>query len=78
KWFAQLATRKQQLNKDVDTYYTAIQELLRCVEFRNQQYPKTARAQIFLNGLRLEIVLAVALSTPNMLQTAYEHAKAYE
>ncbi|CAG8657684.1 17053_t:CDS:2 [Cetraspora pellucida] len=27
KWFAQLATKKQQINKDFDTYYTAIQEL---------------------------------------------------
>ncbi|CAG8715952.1 8604_t:CDS:2, partial [Gigaspora rosea] len=51
KWFAQLATQKQQLNEDVDTYYTAIQELLR------------------------QIVLAVAPSTPNTLQAAYERAK---
>ncbi|CAG8824611.1 23291_t:CDS:2, partial [Gigaspora rosea] len=25
KWFAQLATRKQQVNKDVDTYHSAVQ-----------------------------------------------------
>ncbi|RIB03388.1 hypothetical protein C2G38_2225196 [Gigaspora rosea] len=78
KVFAQLATRKQQLNENVDAYYMPIQELLYHVEFRNQQYPETACAQIYLNGLRPEIVLAVAPSTPNTLQAAYERAKAYK
>ncbi|CAG8559382.1 16235_t:CDS:2 [Cetraspora pellucida] len=78
KWFAQLATRKQQPNEDVDAYYTSIQELLRRVESGGHQYPETAKAQIFLNGLRPEFVLAVAPSTSNTLQAAYERAKAYE
>ncbi|CAG8795218.1 1238_t:CDS:2, partial [Cetraspora pellucida] len=54
KWFAQLATRKQQPNEDIDAYYTSIQELLRRVESGGHQYPETAKAQIFLNGLRPE------------------------
>ncbi|CAG8471894.1 11722_t:CDS:2 [Gigaspora rosea] len=39
KWFAQLATRKQQLDEDVDTYHTAIQELLRRVDACKQNLP---------------------------------------
>ncbi|CAG8455139.1 12234_t:CDS:2 [Gigaspora rosea] len=78
KWFAQLATRKQQVEEDIDAYHTAIQELLRRVESGGHQYPDTAKAQIFLNGVKPEIVLAVAPSTPNTLQAAYERAKAYE
>lgn len=48
------------------------------MESGGQQYPETAKAQIFLNGLRPEFVLAVAPSTPNTLQAAYERARAYE
>ncbi|CAG8599333.1 13696_t:CDS:2, partial [Racocetra fulgida] len=70
KWFAQLATRKQQLNEDVDAYYTSIQKLLRQVESGGHQYPETAKSQIFLN--------AVAPSTPNTLQATYERANSYE
>lgn len=78
KWFAQLATRKQQVNEDVDTYHSAVQELLQRIETGAQPYPDTAKVQLFLNGLRPDIVLAVALFTPNTLQAAYERAKAYE
>ncbi|CAG8612570.1 20871_t:CDS:2, partial [Gigaspora rosea] len=68
KWFAQLATRKQQLDEDVDTYYTAIQELLRRVD-QGPNFPK---------WLRPEFVLSVAPSTSNTLQAAYEQARVYK
>ncbi|RIB16226.1 hypothetical protein C2G38_2190490 [Gigaspora rosea] len=55
-----------------------LNELLRRIETSAQPYPDTAKAQLFLNGLRPDIVLAVAPFTPNTLQAAYERAKAYE
>ncbi|CAG8762335.1 7363_t:CDS:2, partial [Racocetra fulgida] len=42
------------------------------------QYRNTAKAQIFLNGLRPEYILAIAPSTSNTLQSVYEYAKAYK
>ncbi|CAG8712301.1 4849_t:CDS:2, partial [Gigaspora rosea] len=41
---------KQQVNEDVDTYHSAVQELLRRIETGAQLYPDTAKAQLFLNG----------------------------
>ncbi|CAG8629027.1 9885_t:CDS:2, partial [Ambispora leptoticha] len=78
KWFAQLTQRKQGPTEDVDSYHMAIEELIRRVEAGGHRYPGTAKAQMFINGLRPELSTAVAPFMPNTLSAAYERAKAFE
>src|SRR5260363_79446 len=78
KWFAQLTQRKQGMSEDVDSYNVAVEELLRCVEASGHRYPESAKAQMFINGLRPELSTSVAPFLPNSLTAAYERAKAFE
>ncbi|RIB22633.1 hypothetical protein C2G38_2173503 [Gigaspora rosea] len=64
--------------KNVDAYHVAVEEMICRVEAGGHQYPDSAKAQMFLNGLRSELFIAVSLFTPNTLQAAYERAKAFE
>jgi len=78
KWFAQLTQRKQLAGETVDSYHVAIEEMIRRVEAGGHQYPDSAKAQMFINGLRSELYMAVSPFTPNTLQAAYDRAKAFE
>jgi len=78
KWFAQLTQRKQGPTEDVDSYHVTIEELLRRVESGGHRYPDTAKAQMFINGLRPELSASVSPFMPNTLVAAYERAKAFE
>ncbi|CAG8715261.1 13810_t:CDS:2, partial [Dentiscutata heterogama] len=64
--------------EDVDSYHVSIEELLHHVESSGHQYPGTARAQMFINGLRPELATLVAPFMPDSLAAAYERAKAFE
>ncbi|RHZ84788.1 hypothetical protein Glove_75g10 [Diversispora epigaea] len=55
-----------------------MEELIRRVEAGGHQYPDTAKAQMFINGLHTELSTGVAAFTPNTLQAAYNKAKALE
>ncbi|CAG8632549.1 10075_t:CDS:2 [Ambispora leptoticha] len=48
------------------------------LKIRWSSLPDTAKAQIFINGLRPELSTAVASFMPNTLSAAYERAKAFE
>ena len=78
KWFAQLTQRKQLPGESVDSYHVAVEEMICRVEAGGHQYPDSAKAQMFINGLRSELFMAVSPFTPNTLQAAYERAKAFE
>ncbi|CAG8682707.1 3250_t:CDS:2 [Cetraspora pellucida] len=78
KWFAQLTQQKQLLGETVDIYHTSIEKMIKRVELGGHQYPNTAKAQMFINGLCPELYMAVSLLTPNTLEDAYARAKAFE
>ncbi|CAG8466295.1 15105_t:CDS:2 [Cetraspora pellucida] len=78
KWFSDLTQRKQRYDESVDSYYISIEQLIRRVEAEELQYPDTAKAQMFMNGLQPELFAAVFPFLFNTLQAAFERAKAFE
>ncbi|CAG8802442.1 9275_t:CDS:2, partial [Racocetra fulgida] len=62
----------------VDQYASDIVALFRRVTVGGNQYPEAMKAQIFVQGLRPDLALAVGLFMPGTLQAAIERAKVSE
>ncbi|CAG8581568.1 7816_t:CDS:2 [Cetraspora pellucida] len=67
--------QKQLPTEDVDAYYIAIKELLYYIKAKKHYYSNTAKAQIFISGLRPNLATSVTLFLSKTLAAANERAK---
>ena len=56
-WTTELEKRQQNLNENVDSYASALQELYRRVEGDGFQYPEAMKARRLVNGLLPELYM---------------------
>ncbi|RIB06395.1 hypothetical protein C2G38_2217235 [Gigaspora rosea] len=70
-----LLTRRQKIGEAVDQYAADMVALFRRVSVGGNQYPNAMKVQIFVQGLRPDLALAVGLFMPGTLQAAIERAK---
>ena len=77
-WTTELEKRQQNLNENVDSYASALQELYRRVEVNGFQYPEAMKARRLVNGLLPELHLMVKPHNDQTWTAALDRAKAYE
>ncbi|CAG8533375.1 17704_t:CDS:2, partial [Gigaspora rosea] len=68
--FTRIPDLRQRVEETINQYATDMAALFRQVTVGGNQYPESMRAQVFVQGLRPDLALAVRLFMPVMLQEA--------